>query len=322
LSTSYHPQTDGQSERLNQCVETYLRCMVFEEPRKWVKWLPLAEWWYNTNFHTSIKLTPFEALYGYSPPLLPMGSVPRSCNLAVNSVLNDRQEALRILKGNLVKAQAHMKKYADMKRVERKFSIGDWVYLKLQPYRQVTVQGAGKNHKLKPRFYGPFEILAKMGAVAYQLNLPVGSLIHPVFHVSQLKKKIGPTTTVHAQLPLMGPGSQPMDDPEAILQRRMVKRNNQPAVQVLVKWANRAEEDATWEYYTELGAQFPNFCLEDKTTFEEGVLLAIDAGTWLGAVGERFELVNGRESNTNGLCGANGKTGFTPYGVDKAYWEN
>jgi Chromo (CHRromatin Organisation MOdifier) domain len=90
LSTSYHPQTDGQSERLNQCVETYLRCMVFEEPRKWVKWLPLAEWWYNTNFHTSIKLTPFEALYGYSPPLLPMGSVPRSCNPAVNSVLNDR----------------------------------------------------------------------------------------------------------------------------------------------------------------------------------------------------------------------------------------
>jgi hypothetical protein len=95
----------------------------------------------------------------------------------------------------------------------------------------------------------------------------------------------------------------------------MVKRNNQPEVQVLVKWANRVEEDATWEYYTELGAQFPNFCLEDKTTFEEGVLSAIDAGTWLGAVGEMFELVNGRESNTHGLCGVNGKMGFTPYEV-------
>jgi transposase InsO family protein len=70
FSTSYHPQTDGQSERLNQCIENYLRCMAFQRPKKWAKWVPMAEWWYNTNFHTAIKTTPFEALYGYTPPQL------------------------------------------------------------------------------------------------------------------------------------------------------------------------------------------------------------------------------------------------------------
>ncbi|KAK0595996.1 hypothetical protein LWI29_011826 [Acer saccharum] len=69
LSSAYHPQTDGQSERLNQCLENYLRCMTSARPMKWAWWLPMAEWWYNTNFHTALTMTPFEALYGYKPPL-------------------------------------------------------------------------------------------------------------------------------------------------------------------------------------------------------------------------------------------------------------
>ena len=68
LSTAYHPQSDGQTERVNQCLENYLRCMAFQEPKKWCSWMPLAEWWYNTTYHTVTKFTPFQALYGYPPP--------------------------------------------------------------------------------------------------------------------------------------------------------------------------------------------------------------------------------------------------------------
>jgi transposase InsO family protein len=63
-STAYHPESDGQTERVNQCLEQYLRIMTFTEPRKWIEWLPAAEWWYNTSYHSAIKKSPFEALYG------------------------------------------------------------------------------------------------------------------------------------------------------------------------------------------------------------------------------------------------------------------
>ena len=72
-SSSYHPQTDGQSERLNQCVKSYLRCMTGEFPSQWSKWLSLAEWWYNSTYHSSLNMSPFEALFGYKPTPLPLG---------------------------------------------------------------------------------------------------------------------------------------------------------------------------------------------------------------------------------------------------------
>jgi hypothetical protein len=76
-SSAYHSQTDGQTERVNQCLKNYLRCMVFMEPKKWLAWLPLAEWWYNTNYYTSLKCIPFEALYGYPPPMISEIMIPR-----------------------------------------------------------------------------------------------------------------------------------------------------------------------------------------------------------------------------------------------------
>jgi hypothetical protein len=78
FSTSYHPQSDDQTERVNQCIENYLRCMVMNQPKKWSKWVALAEYWYNTSFQSLLKITPFEAMYGYAPPLLNTGASPRS----------------------------------------------------------------------------------------------------------------------------------------------------------------------------------------------------------------------------------------------------
>jgi hypothetical protein len=142
--------------RVNQCLETYLRCMVFQNPKTWAKWIPLAEFWYNTNFHTALQTTPFEALYGYCPPHIPTGNIPKGANQAVNEVLQERQMAIQNLKEQLKRAQERMKKQADRKRSSRKFSKGDWVYLKLQPYRQLSLKNAHKQQKLSPSYYGPF----------------------------------------------------------------------------------------------------------------------------------------------------------------------
>ncbi|KAJ4795033.1 polyprotein [Rhynchospora pubera] len=269
LSTAYHPQTDGQVERVNQCVETYLRSMVFDQQRTWVRWVALAEYWYNTNFHSSIKMSPFKALYGYDAPSLPMGSMPRSNVEAVNVILKDRQQVLTQLRNHLLRAQDRMKKHADAKRLERTFSKGDWVYLKLQPYRQLSISGGG-NAKLNPKFYGPYEILEKVGAVAYKLNLPHGSSIHPVIHVSQLKGRVGSGQVVLPNLPLVGTLPLVHDIPEAILERRLIKRRNEPVPQILVKWMHQPVEDATWEDYDVITQRFPDHNLEDKVSAKDG----------------------------------------------------
>ena len=137
MSSSYHPQSDGQTKVVN--LEHYLRAFAADRPHSWVDWLPLAEFWFNTNFHTSIKLTPFEALYGYPPPKV-VEYVPSVTRVvAVDSYLQDRQQLFSLLKHNLNVAQERMKWFVDKKRVDRSFEVGDWVYLRLQPYKQSLV---------------------------------------------------------------------------------------------------------------------------------------------------------------------------------------
>lgn len=133
-STAYHPQTDGQSERLIQCLEAYLRGMCADRPSSWKQWLPLAEWWYNTNFHTAIKMTPFEACYGYKPLQVPGGTLCEALVPAATHMIRDRQAMIQLLHENLAQAQNRMKQHADLNRTERSFDVGDWVYIKLQPY--------------------------------------------------------------------------------------------------------------------------------------------------------------------------------------------
>lgn len=139
MSSAYHPQTDGQTERVNQCLEMYLRCAVHDSPKQWKSWLPLAELWYNTNYHTSLGCSPFKALYGYDPQMgscLPLSDEQQS---EAATFLRDPDDHIACLKKNLAAAQNKMKLQAVKHRTARQFQVGDSVLLKLQPYVQQSV---------------------------------------------------------------------------------------------------------------------------------------------------------------------------------------
>lgn len=179
MSSAYHPQSDGQTERVNQCLENYLRSMLIDQPKKWTRWLALAQWWYNSTFHNSLKTSPFQALYGYPPPPIPLGHPPKSQIEAVDTLLRDRhRRAATQLKFNLIRAQERMKKYADLNRTANFNTQGDWVYIKLQPYRQVSIAGQ-RNQKLSPRFSfrdrGACDCISRLS-----LKVPSGFIHSPV----------------------------------------------------------------------------------------------------------------------------------------------
>ncbi|MCI25763.1 hypothetical protein A2U01_0046954, partial [Trifolium medium] len=177
--------------------------------------------------------------------------------------LSDRDEALNQLKSHLLRAQQQMKKYADSKRRDVQFAVGEWVFLKLRPHRQHSVVKR-INQKLSARFYGPFQIVERVGAVAYRLQLPDTSKIHPVFHVSLLKKAIG-DYQVQGDLPNeLEVATDELFWPEKVLGSRINVMRGVSIPQSLIQWKNKPIDEVTWEDNAYLRGQFPEFCLEDK----------------------------------------------------------
>ena len=125
MSSAYHLQSDGQTEVVNKSLEHYLRAFAIDGPSTWVEWLPFAKFWFNTNFPTSIKMTPFEALYGYLP-LRVLDYVAGTTRVdAMDLMLRDRKHILSLLKMNLCVAQERIRWFTNQKRVERFFAMGD-----------------------------------------------------------------------------------------------------------------------------------------------------------------------------------------------------
>ena len=112
MSLGYHPQTDGQTEIINKCLETYLRGFSSEQQHQWAKWIPLVEWWYNTSYRTASKMTPYEAVYVHALPVLLPYTPSSSPVQAVDAVLRNHDEVLRILHENLHMERNRMKQQA------------------------------------------------------------------------------------------------------------------------------------------------------------------------------------------------------------------
>ncbi|XP_071704419.1 uncharacterized protein [Rutidosis leptorrhynchoides] len=170
----------------------------------------------------------------------------------------DREQVTAMLKYHLQKAQARMKHYADLQRSDRSFNVDDWVYVKLQPYRQVTLRGAAQ-HKLSQKYFSPFQVEARIGNVAYKLRLPSMVQVHPVFHVSQLKLHKGTPPDAMGNLPRIDNEGVIAAAPSRILKRKLVKRNNKPAVAVLVQWQGGSSDDVTWELINDFLPRYPTF---------------------------------------------------------------
>lgn len=256
MSSSYHPQTDGQTERVNQCLETYLRCSVHSCPGNWAKWLALAEYWYNTCFHSALGRTPFEVIYGHLPREFGIASVDSSTVPDLAAWLKEREVLIEHLQQQLKKAQDRMKAQADRHRTDRSFEVGDMVLLKLQPFIQTSV-ARRPFQKLAFRYYGPYEVLAKVGAAAYRLKLPDDSRIHPVVHVSLLKRAMGAEVPVNADLPPTNAVLQAEQVPKRILDQKKISKHGVEHQRVLVQWGELPASLSTWEDLAQLRQQFP-----------------------------------------------------------------
>lgn len=217
-------------------IEQYLRAFVHHRPGTWGKLLSWVEWSHNSSWNVGTGTIPYEITFGWKPFSFPEYIVGSSNIDTVDELLTDRDATFEAIRRKLVKMQESMKKFADTKRREVVYQVGDWVLLKLWPYSQSTAKGPpGTSAKLAKCHYGPFKVLERIDEVAYRLQLSDDIRIHPVFHCSVLKPfKGSPEQAQEVQLPPQVINGQPVISPLAILDYRRVPGSVDTSWEVLV----------------------------------------------------------------------------------------
>ena len=187
MSTAFHPQTYGKSERTIQILEDMLRACVLDLKGSWEEHLPLVEFAYNNSYQASIQMVPYEALYGRPCQSPICWTKVGESSITGPDLIRGTLKKVGMIRKHLLTAQSRQKSYADVRRQPLEFETGDHVFLKVMPKRGVI--RFGKRGKLSPRYIGPFDVLERVGVVAYRLALsPSLSTVHEVFHVSMLRK--------------------------------------------------------------------------------------------------------------------------------------
>ncbi|GKD33336.1 putative reverse transcriptase domain-containing protein [Tanacetum coccineum] len=247
MSTAYHPETDGQSERTIQMLEDMLRVCVINFGSSWDRHLPLVEFSYNNSYHASIKAAPFEALYGQKCRSPVCWSEVGDSQLIGPELVRETTKMIVQIKNQLIIARSRQKSYADVRRKLMEFQVGDMVMLKVSPWKGVI--RFGKRGKLSLRYIGPFKIIERIGPVAYKLELPDKLCgIHSTFHVSNRKKCMADENLV---IPLeeiqLDDKLHIIEEPVEIMDRevKQLKQSRIPIVKV--RWnSRRGPEDVTF----------------------------------------------------------------------------
>jgi hypothetical protein len=188
FSTTYHPESNGQTKRLNRVIEYILRMYVMDKPSKWEDYLHSVEFTYNNGYQESLKMSPFETIYGrkWNTPI--SWDNPADRVVVGPELFKEMEEQMLKIKQNLKASQDRQKGYVDKNKIHKEFKVGDHVFLKVKANRSSLK--LGNCAKLEARFCGPFEILERIGLAAYMLALPASMTIHNVFNVSLFKKYI------------------------------------------------------------------------------------------------------------------------------------
>jgi hypothetical protein len=242
-STAYHPQTDGQTERVNQELEQYIRVFVGERQDDWYSLLPLAEFSYNNHVHSSTQHTPFLLDTGRHPRMGFEPHQPPSKVEAVNEFTDRMKNTLEEAKSALAKAKDDMARYYNQRRTPAPtYEPGDKVYLDAS-----DIHTTRPSKKLSHRRLGPFPVEQRVGTNAYRLTLPPSMRrLHPVFNVVKLTS--APTD------PIIGRRARPPPPPELvdgeeeyIVERILDSRMHRRRLQYLVEWEGYGTEGNTWE---------------------------------------------------------------------------
>nr|GEZ76979.1 putative reverse transcriptase domain, ribonuclease H-like domain, aspartic peptidase domain protein [Tanacetum cinerariifolium]GEZ77198.1 putative reverse transcriptase domain, ribonuclease H-like domain, aspartic peptidase domain protein [Tanacetum cinerariifolium] len=247
LSTAYRPKTDGQSERTIQTLEDMLRACAIDFGNSWDRHFPLVEFSYNNSYHASIKAAPFEVLYGRKcrPPVC--WSEVGDSQLTGPELIRETTKKIVQIKNRLLTARSRQKSYAGVRHKPIEFEVGNKVLLKVSPWKGVI--RFWKRGKLSPRYIGPFEIIKRIGPVAYKQELPEKLRgIHNTFHVSNVKKCLADENLV---IPLeevqLDDKFHFIEEPVEIMDRevKQLKQSRIPIVKV--RWNSRRGPKYTWE---------------------------------------------------------------------------
>ena len=243
---------------MNQILEDMLRACVLEFQGKWEDDLPLVEFSYNNSYQSTIKMAPFEALYGRKCRTPLCWSDLDEALIIGPEMIQETTETIRKIQEHIKVAQSRQKSYADKRRRPLEFQVGDKVFLKVSPTK--GVKRFGVRGKLSPRYIGPYEIVERLNPVAYRLELPAElEHVHNVFHISQLRKYIpDPNHTIVSEPVDIAEDLVYEERPVQILDRRIKQLRNKQIPLVKVLWTNHTSQEATWETEEAIQAKYPH----------------------------------------------------------------